>query len=67
VGLFLATLELIRQGKVTAKQDRIHDDIVLLLAAESDQDEADDRSETQVKGGLQSGDETGHDPQDAKH
>jgi len=67
VGLFVATLELIRQGSVTAKQDRIHDDIVLLLAAKSDQDEADDRSETQVKGRLQSGDETGHDPQDAKH
>ncbi len=64
VGLFLATLELIRQGRVTAQQDRIHDDIVLLLVVGSDQDEVGDHSGTQVKDGLQNEDETNRDPQD---
>jgi len=34
IGLFLATLELVRQHKVRVKQDRINDDILLLLREE---------------------------------
>lgn len=34
IGLFLATLELVRQHKVKVKQDRLNDDIILLLREE---------------------------------
>lgn len=36
IGLFLATLELVRQRLVTIRQDRIHDDIVLVLRPNPD-------------------------------
>ncbi len=47
IGLFLATLELVRQHRVRVLQDRIHDDIVLVPKAEGDtsffdEDDADD-------------------------
>lgn len=44
IGLFLATLELVKQGAVTAYQDRIHGEIVLKLS--------DDRLGDEVVSGL---------------
>jgi len=39
IGLFLATLELVKQGAVTAYQDRIHGEIVLKLSGDQIGDE----------------------------
>ncbi len=40
IGLFLATLELVRQHKVRVIQDRVHDDIILEHRHESEQPQA---------------------------
>ncbi|MBL1216332.1 MAG: hypothetical protein D8M59_02435 [Planctomycetes bacterium] len=49
IGLFLATLELVRQRLVSVKQDRIHEDIVLVLRPQSEDDNAEAEPDADAK------------------
>jgi len=64
IGLFLATLELVRQRRVIVKQSRIHDDIVLLPVPDDAREASDDDEDNDINDHIEGGD--AFDAQDAE-